>query len=187
MLRVASLLLLLGCARDRSDAADTAAPASANAEALARDSAAGDSLALATIPERLRPDFDIQPQVTLDALSDSVSAFCQPLSDPDDAEVRKRLRGEWPRGHLTVLFVRADRSTGALHRVELVRRPPQGTQRGYIWDGDSDKTTAVEWTAGRRDPTTYTLPEGTPAPRALRALGRRLLVLPCSGRRPGAP
>ena len=183
MLRVASLFLLLACARERNDERDTAA--AQNAESLVRDSAAADSVALATIPERLRPDFDIQSQVTRDALRDSVSAYCQPLSDRDDAEVRKRLRGEWPRGHLTVLFVRADRASGALRRVELVRRPPQGAQRGYIWDGDSDQTTAVEWTAGRRDPETYTLPPGTPAPRALRALGRRLLVLPCQGRPPG--
>lgn len=188
MLRLAALLVLIACARqeDRGPP-DTASPALTSADILARDSALADSIALAALPERLRSDFDIGPQLALDALGDSALAYCQPLSDPDETEIRKRLRGEYPRNHLTVLFVRADRTTGALRRVELVRRPPQGAQRGYIWNGDSDQTTAVEWTAGRRDPETYTVPEGTPTPRALRALGRRLLVLPCQGRRPGAP
>ena len=186
MRRLAGLLLLLACAREHRDVRDTLSIAAAVADSLSPGGAAADSVALATIPGRLRPDFDIVPQVTVDALRDSVTAYCQPLSDSGDAQVRKRLRGEWPRGHLTVLFVRADQGTGTLQRVELVRRPPQGNQRGYIWDADSDETTAVEWTAGRRDPDTYLLPEGTPMPRALRALGRRLLALPCVGRAPGA-
>lgn len=131
MSRIAGLLLLLACA-ERNEARDTTSAATRGPEALVRDSAAADSMALAAIPERLRQDLDIAPQVTRDALRDSLTAYCQPLSDADDAEVRKRLRGEWPRGHLTVLFVRADRETGALRRVELVRRPPQGNQRGYI-------------------------------------------------------
>lgn len=186
MLRVVALVVLLACAGEPHAARDTVSAAPSPAEVLARDSAHADSIALATVPERLRRDFDIGPQMATGAEGDSVLSYCQPLSDDDDRQIRKRLRGEYPRNHLTVLFVRADRLTGALQRVELVRRPPQGTQRGYIWDGESDKTTAVQWTAGRRDPETYTVPEGTPTPRALRALGRRLLLLPCEGSRPGA-
>ena len=107
-------------------------------------------------------------------------AYCQPLSDSTSREVRKRLRGKVD-GRVAVLFARADRASGVLNRVELVRRPAAGGQRGYIWDRAEDETKSVEWKPGGGTPETYALPEGTPAPRALRALGRRLIVLPCTG------
>ena len=162
--------------------ADSARPKTSAASLLA-DSAAADSAALASLPPRLRSDLDVIPLLSERALRDSTRAYCQPLSDSASAEVRKRLRGQLE-GRLAVLFVRADRRSGALSRVELVRRPAEGGQRGYIWDRADDQTKAVDWVAGRSTPETYVLPEGTPAPRALRGLGRRLLVLPCTGARP---
>lgn len=184
-IRLLAAALVAACSDDGATtreppAALVQAPTS-TAEALLRDSAAADSSALAALPAPQQPDFDILGQISREALGDSVTAYCQPMSDSTEAEVRKRLRGHWPPGYITVLFVRADRATGALQRVELVRRPPDAIQRGWIWDNDSRRTTAVEWKAGQRTPETFTLPEGTPTPRALRALGRRLLVLPCTG------
>ena len=171
-----------------SDSARSAAKADSlrpktSAVSLLADSAAADSAAMASLPPRLRTDFDLLPLFSEEALRDSSVAYCQPLSDSTSAEVRKRLRGQL-RGRLAVLFVRANRRSGALERVELVRRPAEGGQRGYIWDRAEDETKSVEWAAGRGTPETYALPEGTPAPRALRGLGRRLLVLPCAGLRP---
>lgn len=162
--------------------ADSLRPRTSPASLLA-DSAAGDSTALASLPPRLRSDFDLLPLFSEAALRDSARAYCQPLSDSASATERKRLRGTL-QGRLAVLFVRANRRSGVLERVELVRRPAEGGQRGYIWDREDDETKSVEWVAGRSTPETYGLPEGTPAPRALRGLGRRLLVLPCTGKRP---
>ena len=152
---------------------------------LLADSAAADSVAMASLPSRLRGDLDIRVLLSADALEDSSRAYCQPLSPDADAEVRKRLRGRWPDSLALVLFVRADRASGALNRVELVRRTADGGQRGYIWDRDAGETKAVEWPADFGRPDTYELPEGTPTPLALRGLGRRLLVLPCTGAPPG--
>ena len=165
--------------------ADSARPKT-SAASLLRDSAAADSAAIASLPPRLRTDFDIDVLFTERALRDSSRAYCQPLSDSTSREVRKRLRGNVD-GRVAVLFVRANRASGVLNRVELVRRPAAGGQRGYIWDREEDETKSVEWKAGGGTPETYGLPEGTPAPRALRALGRRLVVLPCTGvqARPG--
>lgn len=159
--------------------ADSARPRT-SAASLLRDSAAADSAALSNLPARIREDFDIAELFSARALQDSSRAYCQPLSDSSSREVRKRLRGKVD-GRVAVLFARADRASGVLNRVELVRRPAAGGQRGYIWDRAEDVTKSVEWKPGGGTPETYGLPEGTPAPRALRALGRRLIVLPCTG------
>lgn len=159
------------------------------ADSLLADSAAADSAAFAGLPPRLRDDLDMGPLLSERALQDSALAYCQPLSDPTDREVRKRLQGRWPAQLAVVLFVRADRASGTVNRVELVRHVEEEGrgrgQRGYIWDRDTDETQAIEWAPGRSTPETYQLPKGTPTPRVLRGLGRRLLVLPCTGARPG--
>ena len=164
---------------------DSAVSADTIAARVARrvlaDSAAGDSAALATMPPRQRADFDVLALLTDEALADSARAYCQPLSDSTDAEVRKRLRARDGDGLAVVLFARADRATGAVLRVELVRRTPGDGQRGYIWDDDAQTLSALEWEGGRSAPEQYDMPAGTPAPRALRGLGRRLLALPCTG------
>lgn len=163
-------------------ARDSAPRPTTTAASLLADSAAGDSAALAGLPDQLREDLTVGPLLTTAALRDSARAYCQPISDTADPVIRKRLRGRWPDTLMVVLFVRADRASGALGRVELLRRTTDGQQRGYIWDEEANSTEAVEWLGGRS--VTRVLPEGTPAPRALRGLGRRLLVLPCRGNAP---
>lgn len=163
-------------------ARDTAAPPATTPASLLADSAVADSAALASLPDGLREDLAVGPLLTTAALRDSARAYCQPISDSTEPRVRKRLRGRWPDTLAVVLFVRADRASGALGRVELLRRTTDGQQRGYIWDANGNTTEAVEWMGGRS--VTRILPEGTPAPRALRGLGRRLLVLPCTGNPP---
>jgi len=82
-----------------------------------------------------------------------------------------------------VLFVRADRQTGELKRVELVRRALTArTQLGFSWDAADDVTREFEWYADEANAVeSGPLPRGGPGPRALRALGRQLLVGPCTG------
>lgn len=155
------------------------------ASRLLLDSARGDSAAFASLPASLRRDMDLGPLLTAGALRDSARAYCQPLADDTATDVRKRLRGRWPDTLAVVLFVRAQRASGSLRRVELVRRTREGGQRGYIWDAESDVTQGAEWPQGASRPEVRTLPAGTPSPRALRGLGRRLLVLPCTGNPPG--
>jgi hypothetical protein len=189
----ASLVVLAACA-ERPDGADTTRAPVADASrptqaALTRlaDSAAVDSVALATLPPRQLADFDLGPLLSESAVRDTSVALCQPLSRPNEPEVRHRLKGRWPDQLAVVLFVRADRATAAIHRVELVRRTVDSTQRGYTWDRDGDRTQAIDWPKAGGAPETYDLPVGTPAPLALRALGRRLLALPCTGPTPGQP
>jgi hypothetical protein len=155
-------------------AAATTTPAS-----LLRDSAAADSQALAMLPAARQQDFDVLDLLSETALSDSSRAYCQPFADTTDGDTRRRLRSSWPEPWITVLFVRADRASGSLRRVEMVRRRRNGPQNGYIWDAERNETRAIEWTAAGQQE--YTVPEGTPVPRALRGLGRRLLVAPCDG------
>lgn len=155
--------------------------ADARARAILADSVSGDSVALASLPARHREDFDVLQLLSQEALTDSGWSYCQPLSDSTENDVRKRLRARDAHGLAVVLFVRAHRATGAVQRVELVRRQPSGGQRGYIWN-EADRTLrALEWETARSQPTEYQIPAGTPAPRALRGLGRRLLATSCSG------
>lgn len=121
--------------------------------------------------------------LTPDALADTARARCETLGAPGDREERRRLRGTLGDGVRVVLFARATRDRWALRRVELVRRARDGRQRGFVWDGEGDAVRAVEWPAGAGRPAEVTtLPRGGPLPRALRALARRLLALPCAPR-----
>jgi hypothetical protein len=152
------------------------------------DTARGDSAALASLPPSLAAAFGVQRVLTLDALRDTAAVQCERLGGPTDGQVRRRLRARLADSSRTVLFVRATRGD-TLRRVELVRRVPDGAQRGFIWDAAGDEVQSIEWRAGVARPEVTTLPRGEPTPRALRALGRRLLALPCSGvvRAPIAP
>jgi len=155
--------------------------ADARARAILADSVAGDSVALASLPARHREDFDVLQLLSQEALADSGRSHCQPLSDSTENDVRKRLRARDAHGLAVILFVRAHRATGAVQRVELVRRLAWGGQHGYIWN-EADRTLrALEWENTRSQPYEYEIPAGTPAPRALRGLGRRLLATSCSG------
>lgn len=183
------LALAMACADGEGDAPaarDTARPSEASAATLLADSAAGDSTAFAALPPSLRSAFDIRDLLTPEALADTARAACQPQGAASAPEERRRLRFRRP-DTVGVLFVRAERRSGALQRVELVRRPlTGGPQQGFIWDVADDVTREVNWVADSPDAVeSGPLPRGGPAPRALRGLGRLLLVAPCGG--PGRP
>jgi len=169
---LSSALLLLAC--DRRDVAS--APA---------DSVRGDSAALASLPPGLAAAFAVREVLTREALRDTAAVRCERLGPPTDRQARRRLRARLADSSRSVLFVRATPGD-TIRRVELVRREPRGGQRGFIWDAESDAVESIEWRPGVRRPEVSTLPRGGPAARALRALGRRLLALPCD-RRPPAP
>lgn len=190
--RLAGLALAIACSAGEGEphgARDTAAgtpPGASRPATLLADSAAGDSAAFAALPPSLRSVLDVRRMLAPDVLADTARAYCQPLGSDSGAYRRRRLRFRLP-DTVGVLFVRADGATGALQRVELVRRPlTTKLQQGFSWDASDDVTREVNWTAD--EPTAVEsgpLPRGGPAPRALRALGRQLLVVPCTGvRRP---
>ena len=155
-----------------------------SAASLFADSAAADSLAVTRLTAEHRRDLDLRAIMTESALRDTTKAYCQPTTDSTSREIRHRLRGTLPSGAYVVLFVRADRASGVLQRVELVRRPPSGGgQRGYSWDRAVDESRLVVWAPGRPEPEVTGLSEESGTPRALRGLGRRLLLLPCRGQR----
>ena len=160
----------------RAIAADGPPPTTSPASLL-RDSAAADSAALATLPAAIRADFNVEPEMQRAHRNGGAETTCREISDSTAPEIRKRLRVQEP-NNLVILFVRAHRRSGELKRVELVRRADERPQRGWVWDAERAEMDAVEWTDGRQQ--TYTIPPGTPTPRALRALGRRLLVLDCA-------
>jgi hypothetical protein len=152
----------------------------------AADSARADSVALASLPPALADAFGVRAVLTPEALRDTASVRCELLAPPNAMEPRRRLRARLADSSRTVLFVRASRGD-TIRRVELVRRERGGEQRGFIWDAATDTVQSIVWRVGARRPEVSTLPRGGPVPRALRALGRRLLALPCTGRpRPAA-
>jgi hypothetical protein len=159
-----------------------AAPRPRAAVTQLADSAAGDSAALASLPPRLAAEFGVRDLLTADALRDSTRVSCRHLDAPAEPEERRRLRAVLDDSARVVLFARADRDSATLRRVELVRRRANGIQRGFIWNGETDVVQTLEWPRGARAPEVADLPRGGPVPRALRALGRRLLVLPCVSR-----
>ena len=150
-----------------------------------RDSAAGDSAALATLPPALQSVLRLEPYLTDRHIAATPAAECRTLGDslPDVLVAdRRRVRLRLPDSSAVVVFARADRESATLRRVEVVRRPPSDEQRGFIWRDDGDHTVEVRWPDGpfgRME--TAPQPRGGPVPRALRALGRRVLVLTCEG------
>jgi hypothetical protein len=82
-----------------------------------------------------------------------------------------------------VLYVVADDSSGRIERVEFIRRVPGRGQRGIIWDGERDRTTSTWWNETAwglsRRVERGEIPRGGPVPRAVRSLGRQLLLMPC--------
>ena len=178
----ALLVAALACERGAGELGAgerTEPPPPAAPSAQLADSAAGDSAAFATLPPALQRDLDVRAVLTPAALRDTARVRCDRLPGGAAGELRHRLRARLGGGTALVVFVRADSATGALRRVEVVRRERGRGQRGFIWN-TPDETTSVEWPAGRHTaPEAAPLPRGGPAPRALRGLGRRLLALPC--------
>jgi hypothetical protein len=160
-------------------------------ERLAADSSHADSSAFATLPTALASVLDVRGLLAPAVLDSLPLADCADLRAQGPAETRRRLQLRLADSTAIVLFAVADKTSGALERVEFVRRMPGNGQRGLTWDAGRDRTTSLWWSefprgisrrAERGD-----LPRGGPVPRAVRALGRQLLTLPCPDSSAGTP
>jgi hypothetical protein len=194
-------LAVLGCegggrveARASSDSAaagaaagDAAVAQRAAAARLAHDSAPGDSAASATLPPALASALAVEPYLTDRYVAATPGGDCVVQGKPGDAELRRRVHLRLPDSSALVVFARADTGTLTLRRVEVVRNPVGDEQLGFVWDGEEDRTTAVRWAdRGRGRAEEAPFPRGGPLPRALRALGRRLMTLTCPAEGPKA-
>ncbi len=155
-------------------------------ERLAADSAAGDSAALATLPPALSGWLDVRPLLVPEGQSSLEMVECRELESPDPSLTRRRLRMRLESRESLVLYAVADADTGTLERVEFVRRRANEGQRGLMWERERDRTISTWW---REMPGGLSrrvergeIPRGGPVPRAMRALGRQLLTMPCNGR-----
>lgn len=173
---VAALVCTFGCRETQS-----AEAALSPFEQLASDSLAADSAAFASLPPSLHDWLDIREH--LNALPDDLSG-CSELPPRHAQELRLRLRFREPNRNTTVLYAVADRTTGTLQRVEFLRPLARQGQRGLVWEAASDRTVSTWFSEISR---TYTrrvergeIPRGGPVPRALRGLGRQLVLLPCA-------
>jgi hypothetical protein len=178
--RTAAVVAALACAAGCTET-QSAEAALSPFEQLASDSLAADSAAFTSLPPSLREWLDIREHMI--ALPDDL-AGCSELPPRHANELRLRLRfREDPRG-TTVLYAVADRTTGALERVEFLRPLGDRGQRSLVWDSESDNTVSRWFSEVSR---TYTrrvergeIPRGGPVPRALRGLARQLVLLPCA-------
>jgi hypothetical protein len=154
-------------------------------EQLAADSASGDSAALAALPPALSSWLDVRGLLTPNAQASLEIAECEQLDSPDPTLTRRRLRLRLEPAEALVLYAVADADTGTLERVEFVRRRANEGQRGIVWERERDRTLSTWW---RETPWGLSrrvergeIPRGGPVPRAMRALGRQLLTMPCDG------
>lgn len=149
-------------------------------EQLVADSAAGDSAAFATLPESLTEFLDVRE--ALAAIADDQPG-CAILPSRREYELRRRVRLRFADRGSAVLYVVADEASGSIGRVEYIRRVLGKGQRGLIWDAERDRTTSTWWNETSwglsRRVERGEIPRGGPVPRALRGLGRQLLLLPC--------
>jgi len=148
-------------------------------ERVVADSLAGDSAALATLPPALHELHTVRA-----ALDGTSSSRCDVMPSRQRHELRRRLRLTFEDSSRALLYAVADDSTGRLDRVEYIRRIPTRGQRGLIWDGERDRTTSTWWSETRwglsRRVERGEIPRGGPLPRALRGLGRQLMLVPCA-------
>jgi hypothetical protein len=149
-------------------------------EQLRADSAAGDSAAFATLSQPLIDFLDVREAL---ATIPEGEPGCFILPPRHEHELRRRVRLRVDDRATAVLYVVADDSSGSIGRVEYIRRFSGRGQRGLIWDAERDRTTSTWWTETSwglsRRVERGEIPRGGPVPRALRALGRQLLLLPC--------
>lgn len=147
------------------------------------DSAAADAAAFAGLPKGLSELLDIRHEMTPEGLESLPSAECVVMEPNRQGELRRRLNLRLADSASVVLYATADDSSGTLARVEFIRRTPRKGQRGLIWEAERDHTQSMWWTEPergvRRRVDRGNIPRGGPVPRALRALGRRLITLPC--------
>jgi hypothetical protein len=174
----AAALIISACAVAACEGPAAAEAALTPFERIVVDSLAGDSAAFATLPYSLREFLDVRAM-----LADSASDRCDVMPSSERQEIR-RLRMLFPDSSGVLLYAVADDASGVLERVEYVRRIASQGQRGLIWDGDEDRTTSTWWSETRwglsRRVERGEIPRGGPLPRALRALGRQLMLLPCT-------
>ncbi len=182
LILLATVASALVAACGRGDAHEPSTVAEVRLQELA-DSAAGDRAALVTLPPALQQVLRLEPYLDDSYIRATPDAECQVL----DADLPERLRAErrrvrvrLPDSSAVVVYVRAAAGSAALERVEIVRRPLDGEQLGFIWDASDDATLEVRWPTELRGGTeASTQPRGGPVPRAVRALGRRVLTLDC--------
>lgn len=152
---------------------------------LAIDSALADSSAFASLPRRLQALLDVRPAIEHVATTLPLSLHeCIQYPGEESGQVRRRLQLRYPDSSAVVLFAVAREQDGALERVEFIRRTPREGQRALTWEARRDRTTSVWWfeyPIGRiRREERGEIPRGSPVPRAVRALGRQLLVATCA-------
>lgn len=175
-----AVLAAWGLAANACEGPPRAEAALSPVEQLAADSAAGDSAAFATLPEPLLEFLDIRSAL---AAPPRERPGCAILPPQRASQERRRLRVRFTDQSSALLYAVADEASGSLRRVEYIRRMPGEGQRGLIWDGERDRTTSTWWTETSwglsRRVERGEVPRGGPVPRALRGLGRQLLLLPC--------
>lgn len=180
-------LVLLGGACDSSDASEALTVEQRRA-LVARDSAAGDAAAFASLPRPLHRVLRLEPFLTDQYVAATDGASCVIVEPPGaggglglpSAGERRRVSMTLPDSTELLLNVLTDAGRVQMERVELVHAPRDGERLGYIWEGSSDQTLEVRWPpelGGGQE--TAPQPRGGPIPRALRALGRRVLALEC--------
>lgn len=147
------------------------------------DSAAADSAAFNALPDPLREFLDVRDALIVARATSADSTRCRVLEPAPIGSTRRRISFRFGDGSSAVLYAVAQPATGALSRVEYIRRVPTRGQRGLIWDGERDRTTSTWWTETRfglsRRVERGEIPRGGPVPRAMRGLGRQLMLVPC--------
>lgn len=159
--------------------------------AMRADSALADSAAFAALPAALRPLLDVRTAIAPGAADTLALHECIQMDGRAPEELRRRLQLRFADSSAAVLYAIAHRESGALARVEFLRRTPRAGQRGFIWDGQRDRTTSVWWFETPRGLSRRgergDLPRGGPVPRAIRALARQLLVASCADSSTNSP
>jgi hypothetical protein len=158
---------------------------------LAADSSHADSAAFTALPSGLIALLDVRAAVAADSSAKTTLHECIQMDGRDAAELRRRMQLRFVDSSAAVLYAVVDRVSGALERVEFIRRTPHAGQRGFIWDRQRDRTTSVWWFETPRGLSRREergdLPRGGPVPRAVRALGRQLLTVPCADSSANSP
>lgn len=153
-------------------------------EQMLVDSAAADSAAFATLPPALSSWLDVRAYLAPERRAELPFAECRELDSPDAGLQRLRLQLRLPDATAVVLYAVADRGSGALDRVEFIRRTAGNGQRGLVWDAERNRTYSSWWREGSRGLSRRAergeIPRGGPVPLALRSLGRQLFTLPCN-------
>lgn len=190
--RTTTLILLLAglAALGACDGPRAAEAARTPFEQQLADSAAGDSAAFATLPPALGTWLDVREHLHEATRADLDFHECVEMETDDAMLRRRRVRMRLPDETFVVLYAVADRGNGELDRVEYIRRQRRDGQRGLVWESSRDRTFSTWWPEGSRGLSRRSergeIPRGGPVPRALRALGRELFVIPCQPAPPDA-